>query len=88
MKPNFIILSLFALVGMILLIGANSTTNTVAFHSSDLNQVQKIITDYSKAGFTVKTIVSQSLTNTYGGRTSCGGDCQVVRGELFIVMTK
>lgn len=75
----------------IFLISATSPTakkDTVVFHTADLNQAKKIIIDYAKAGYSVVSVTPQALTNTYGGRTSCSGDCQVVKGELFVVMEK
>ena len=85
MKPIYAILSCLIIVVSSF---SNAPKQTVAFHSSDLNQLTKITLDYSKAGYVVTQTESQSLTNTYGGRTSCGGDCSIVEGEIFVVMTK
>lgn len=81
---------MFCIVGALfgLLSLTVSPKETVTFHSADLTQLTKIITDYSKAGYTVTQTVAQPLTNTYGGRTSCSGDCSIVKGEILVVMTK
>lgn len=81
---------IIALIG-ISFAGANSATQTkqtVIFHTADLNQLTKIVSDYSKIGYVVTQMESQAVTNTYGGRTSCGGDCQVIKSEIVVVMVK
>jgi hypothetical protein len=94
-KKEFTVLISFILGAFMLITFSSWTKNepsapkqTVIFHTADLNQLTKIVTDYAKLGYTVTQMESQAVTNTYGGRSSCGGDCQVIKSEIVVVLVK
>lgn len=60
----------------------------LVFISNSSTEIRNKIDYYNNSGYTVKHIISQSLTNTYGGRIGCYNDCAVIKGDIIVIMEK